>query len=394
MNKVKTIVIGITGGIAAYKALDVVSKLKKLNYNVHVIMTSNAQKFVAPLSFQTLSQNMVATDMFQEAKSWEIEHISLAKKADMILIAPASANIIGKIANGICDDILSTTIMAAKCHIVFAPAMNSNMYENQILQSNIEKLKANGFLFIEPQVGRLACGDVGKGKLADPSYIIEKVEEILYDKKDLIGKKVLVTAGPTIACIDPVRYITNRSSGKMGYAIAKEAKLRGAQVTLISGPTNLKVFDGIKLIDVKTTEEMLNRTIEYFENSDIVIKSAAVADYKPENYSQIKIKKNEDEFDLRLVKDTDILKKLGSLKTKQILIGFAAESNDLIQNAKEKLHKKNLDYILANDITSSDTGFASDDNKVTIIYKDGSSNALEKMSKTEIARKLFDIINK
>lgn len=394
MNKVKTIVIGITGGIAAYKALDVVSKLKKLNYNVHVIMTSNAQKFVAPLSFQTLSQNMVATDMFQEAKSWEIEHISLAKKADMILIAPASANIIGKIANGICDDILSTTIMAAKCHIVFAPAMNSNMYENQILQSNIEKLKANGFLFIEPQVGRLACGDIGKGKLADPSYIIEKAEEILYDKKDLIGKKVLVTAGPTIACIDPVRYITNRSSGKMGYAIAKEAKLRGAQVTLISGPTNLKAFDGIRLIDVKTNEEMLNRTIEYFENSDIVIKSAAVADYKPKNYSEKKIKKNEDEFDLRLVKDTDILKKLGSLKTKQILIGFAAESNDLIQNAKEKLHKKNLDYILANDITSSDTGFASDDNKVTIIYKDGSSNALEKMSKTEIARKLFDIINK
>ena len=394
MNKVKTIVIGVTGGIAAYKALDVVSKLKKLNYNVHVIMTSNAQKFVTPLSFQTLSQNMVATDTFQETRSWEIEHISLAKKADIILIAPASANIIGKIANGICDDMLSTTIMAAKCSIVFAPAMNSNMYENKILQSNIEKLKANGFLFIKPQVGRLACGDVGRGKLADPACIIEKIEEILYDKKDLIGKKVLVTAGPTIACIDPVRFITNRSSGKMGYAIAKEAKLRGAQVTLISGPTNLKAFDGIRVIDVKTTEEMLNCSIEHFKNSDIVIKSAAVADYKPKSYSEKKIKKNEDEFNLSLVKDTDILKKLGSLKTKQILIGFAAESNDLIKNAKEKLLKKNLDYILANDITSLDTGFASDNNKVTIIYKDGSSNALEKMSKTEIARKLFDIINK
>ena len=198
MNKVKTIVIGITGGIAAYKTLDVISKLKKLNYNVHVIMTSNAQMFVTPLSFQTMSQNMVVTDMFHESKSWEIEHISLAKKADMILIAPASANIIGKIAGGICDDILSTTIMAAKCHIVFAPAMNSNMYENEILQDNIEKLKAKGFLFIAPQIGRLACGDVGRGKLADPSSIVEAVEEILYDKKDLKGKKVLVTAGPTI----------------------------------------------------------------------------------------------------------------------------------------------------------------------------------------------------
>lgn len=394
MNKVKTIVIGITGGIAAYKTLDVVSKLKKMNYNVHVIMTSNAQKFVTPLSFQTLSQNMVVGDMFQETKSWEIEHISLAKKADMILIAPASANIIGKVANGVCDDILTTTIMAAKCHIVFAPAMNSNMYENQILQGNIQKLKANGFLFIDPQIGRLACGDVGKGKLADPSYIIEKIEEILYDKKDLTGKKVLVTAGPTIACIDPVRFITNRSSGKMGYAIAKEAKLRGAQVTLVSGPTNLEAFAGIKVIDVKTNEEMLNSVIEHFNDSDIVIKSAAVSDYKPKNYSQIKIKKSSDELELSFVKDTDILKKLGTLKTKQILVGFAAESNDLIQNAEQKLSKKNLDYIVANDITYCDTGFASDDNKVTIIHKDGNSISLQKMSKIEIAKKLFDIINK
>lgn len=394
MNNGKTIVIGVTGGIAAYKTLDIISSLKKLNYEVHVIMTENAEKFVTPLSFQTLSKNMVVTDMFHETLSWEIEHISLAKRADMILIAPASANIIGKIANGICDDMLTTTIMAAKCHIVFAPAMNSNMYENQILQSNIEKLKANGFSFINPQTGILACGDVGRGKLADPLKIVEAVEEILYDKKDLIGKKVLVTAGPTIAPLDPVRFITNRSSGKMGYAIAKEAKLRGGEVTLISGPTNLKTVDGIELINVRTNQEMLNSTIRYFENADIVIKSAAVSDYKPKNYSQIKIKKNQDEFDLSLVKDMDILKKLGTLKTKQILVGFAAESNDLIQNAKEKLSKKNLDYIVANDITAIDTGFASDNNKVTIICKDGSLIPLEKMSKLEIARKLFDIINK
>lgn len=393
MDKKKTVVVGVTGGIAVYKALDVISRLRKADVNVHVIMTEHATKFVNPLSFQSLSQNMVTVDMFAEPKAWEIQHISLAKKADLMLIVPATVNILGKVANGIADDMLSTTIMATKAPVVFAPAANTNMFLNPIVQGNIRKLKEYGYKFIEPASGRLACGDVGAGKLEDTEIISEITLSMLYDKKDLEGKKLLVTAGPTIAPIDPVRYITNRSSGKMGYAIAEEARDRGAEVILVSGPTSIKKPFGIKVIDVKTNAEMLKAVENNFENSDIVIKSAAVADYKPKTYSEKKIKKGDEELSLELQKDTDILKKLGSIKKDQVLVGFAAESNDLIENATSKLHKKNLDYIVANNIVSNDTGFASEDNKVTILCSDGRKIPLPKMSKKQVARELFDLIN-
>lgn len=393
-NSKKTIVIGVTGGIAVYKALDVISKLKKKDFEVHVIMTESATKFVNPLSFQTLSQNIVNSDMFCEPKAWEIQHISLAKKADLIAVIPATANIIGKVANGIADDLLSTTIMATKSPVVFAPAMNTNMYSNPIVQDNISKLSNLGYKFINPASGRLACGDEGEGKLADTDTIAEYIQSIMYDVKDLQGKKVLVTAGPTIAALDPVRYITNRSSGKMGYAIAEEARDRGAEVTLVRGATNLPIPFGVKCVSVKTNEEMLKEVMDRFDDQDIIIKAAAVADYKPKQYSDKKIKKAEDEFNLVLSKDTDILKKLGALKKNQVLVGFAAESNDLLQNAQKKLTNKNLDYIVANDITAADTGFASNDNKVTIICRDGKTISLDKMSKRQVASELFDLIKR
>ncbi|KLU77091.1 bifunctional phosphopantothenoylcysteine decarboxylase/phosphopantothenate--cysteine ligase CoaBC [Clostridium botulinum] len=394
MDEKKTVVVGVTGGIAVYKALDVISRLKKAGLDVHVIMTEHATKFVNPLSFQSLSQNMVVVDMFDEPKAWEIQHISLAKKADLMLIVPATVNIIGKVANGIADDMLSTTIMATKAPVVFAPAANTNMFLNPIVQRNIRVLKEYGYKFIEPASGRLACGDVGTGKLQDTELISNIVISMMHDKKDLKGKKVLVTAGPTIAPIDPVRYITNRSSGKMGYAIASEARDRGAEVTLVSGPCSIQKPFGINVINVNTNAEMLKAVEDNFKSADIIIKSAAVADYKPKVYSDKKIKKGEGEFSLQLERDNDILKKLGSMKENQILVGFAAESNDLIENATTKLHKKNLDYIVANNIVSSDTGFASEDNKVTILCSDGRKISLPKMNKKEVARELFDLINK
>lgn len=392
-NAKKTVVVGVTGGIAVYKALDVISKLKKKDFEIHVIMTESAKKFVTPLSFQSLSQNIVNSDMFSEPKAWEIQHISLAKKADLIAVIPATANIIGKVANGIADDLLSTTIMATKATVIFAPAMNTNMYTNPIVQDNINKLQNLGYKFISPVSGRLACGDEGEGKLADTELISEYIQSIMYSKKDLQGKKVLVTAGPTIASIDPVRFITNRSSGKMGYAIAEEARDRGAEVTLISGATSLAAPFGVKVVSARTNEEMLKQVLDRFNEQDIVIKAAAVADYKPKQYSDRKIKKAEEELNLTFVKDNDILKKLGTLKKNQILVGFAAESNDLLENAQKKLNNKNLDYIVANDITASDTGFASDNNKVTIICRDGETIHLDKMSKRQVASRLFDLIN-
>ena len=390
----KCVVIGVTGGIAVYKALDVISALRKKDIEVYVIMTESASKFVNPLTFQSISQNMVVTDMFAEPKAWEIQHISLAQKADLMLIAPATANIIGKVANGIADDMLSTTIMAAaKAKVIFAPAMNTNMYENRIVQGNIEKLKSYGYEFIEPASGRLACGDIGIGKLADVNTIVERVLAELSDKEqDLKGKKVLVSAGPTIAPIDPVRYLTNRSTGKMGYAIAEEARDRGAEVILVSGPTNLNTPKNVKIINIKTNEEMKNEIFNNFEWADIVIKSAAVADYKPKEYSKEKIKKGEGDLNICLTRDNDILKSLGDIKTHQILVGFAAESNDVLKNAEKKLKNKNLDFIVANDITSSDTGFGSEDNKVVIISKNNEKLELEKMSKKEVASNIFDMI--
>lgn len=389
----KCVVLGVTGGIAAYKALDIVSTLVKQDIDVRVIMTKAATEFVTPLSFQSLSKNQVIVDMFEEPKSWEIQHISLAQRADLMLIAPATANIIGKVANGIADDMLSTTIMATKAPVVFALAMNTNMYENKIVQNNISKLKNFGYEFIEPASGRLACGDIGKGKLEKVDVICEEILSRLYDKKDLVGKKVLITAGPTISPIDPVRYITNNSSGKMGYAIAKEARDRGAEVTLISGPSSLEVPIGIDFIRVKTNEEMFKAVLSKFNDSDIVVKSAAVADYKAKKYSTEKIKKGDGGLNLEFIRDNDILKDLGERKKEQILVGFAAESNNLLDNAAEKLKKKNLDYIVANDITARDTGFASDFNKVYIIDAEGNIKGLDKMTKREVARELFDLIN-
>lgn len=390
----KCVVIGVTGGIAAYKALDVISTLRKKNIDIHVIMTDSATKFVTPLSFQSLSQNLVVTDMFAEPRAWEIQHISLAKKADLMLIVPATANIIGKVANGIADDMLSTTIMATKAPVVFAPAMNTNMYDNPIVQKNIDKLKEFGYAFIEPASGRLACGDTGRGKLEDTKLISDIVASMLYDTKDLEGKKVLVTAGPTIAPIDPVRFITNRSTGKMGYAIAEEARDRGAQVTLVTGPTSLETPFGVDVVKVNTNEEMLRAILDKYETSHIVIKSAAVADYKPKNYSEEKIKKKEENLLLEFERDNDILNLLGKEKRNQILVGFAAESSNVLNNAKDKLKRKNLDYIVANDISSKDTGFASDNNKVIILDNKGEELYLDTMSKRAVAKHLFDLINK
>ncbi|MBU3208628.1 bifunctional phosphopantothenoylcysteine decarboxylase/phosphopantothenate--cysteine ligase CoaBC [Clostridium algidicarnis] len=386
------VVLGVTGGIAAYKALDIISALKKKDIEVNVIMTKSAKEFVSPLTFQTISQNIVVSDMFEEPKAFEIQHISLAKKADILLIAPATANIIGKVANGIADDMLSTTIMATKAKVVFALAMNTNMYNNKIVQENISKLKRYGYEFIEPTSGRLACGDEGKGKLADTKYIADKVESMLYNPKDLEGKTVLVTAGPTIANIDPVRYITNKSTGKMGYAIAKEARDRGAKVILISGPTNLERPFEVEFISVTTNEEMLKEVLLHYEKADIVVKAAAVSDYKTKYYSKEKIKKTEDSMSIEFSKDNDILKILGQKKDNQILVGFAAESSNLIENAKVKLTKKNLDYIVANNILQ--TGFASEDNEVSIICKNGDIIKLQSMNKKKVAKELFDIVNK
>ena len=392
MKDKKCVVVGVSGGVAVYKALDVISRLRKKDVEIHVIMTKSATEFVTPLSFQSLSQNMVITDMFAEPKAWEIQHISLAKKADLMLIVPATANIIGKVANGIADDMLSTTIMATKAPVVFCPAMNTNMYENPIVQRNINLLKEFGYEFIEPASGRLACGDEGKGKLQDTEIIAEETLRRLHSTKDLLGKKVVVTAGPTMVPIDPVRILTNRSSGKMGYSIAEEARDRGAEVVLISGPTSLRKPNGIKVIDIKTNEDMFNAIKNEFKDADIVIKSAAVADYKAKNYSNEKIKKTGDDLNLIFERDRDILKTLGDMKENQILVGFAAESSNLKENAKGKLERKNLDYIVANDISKSETGFASDENKVTIISKSGEEVSLEKMSKREVAKNIFDII--
>lgn len=389
----KKVLLGVSGGIAVYKALDVISRLKKKGIEVKVIMTKSATEFVTPLSFQSLSENPVVIDMFDEPKAWEIQHISLAKWADLVVVVPATANIIGKVANGIADDMLSTTIMATKAEVIFCPAMNTNMYENKIVQKNMATLKDLGYGFINPASGRLACGDIGRGKLENTGIIAEKIIKKLSSKsRDFEGKNVLVTAGPTIVPIDPVRYLTNRSTGKMGYEIAKEARDRGANVTLISGPTSLDIPTGVNFIKVNTNEEMLNAVLDNFNDSNIVVKSAAVADFNVKEYSKEKIKKTDSNLVIELERDKDILETLGKQKTNQIIVGFAAESSNVIENAKAKLKRKNIDYIVANDITSNDTGFASDDNKITIISSLGDVISLDKMSKREVAKNIFDMI--
>ncbi len=394
MLKNKNVLIGVCGGIAAYKVCDLVSKLRKDEANVDVIMTEAAVNFINPLTFQSLSSNKVVVDMFEESKHWEIQHISLAQKADVILIAPATANIIGKIANGIADDMLTTTIMATKAPVVFAPAMNSNMYENSILQENILKLKSKGYFFIDPIEGRLACGDVGKGKMAEPEAVKQFITDMLNTPLDLAGKTVIVTAGPTRESIDPVRYISNHSTGKMGYAIAEKASKRGAKVYLISGPTHLSPPNGVNVINVMSAKEMYKRIMEYFYEANIVIKSAAVADYAPAEANNQKIKKSEDDLTIRLTKNPDILYELGKIKRDKILVGFAMETQNLIENAKEKIKRKNLDFIVANDLMTEGAGFACDTNVVKIIDRDGKIESLPKMTKLELADVIIDKILK
>ncbi|SES73770.1 bifunctional phosphopantothenoylcysteine decarboxylase/phosphopantothenate--cysteine ligase CoaBC [Anaerobranca gottschalkii] len=386
MGKKGVVVLGVTGGIAAYKAADLVSKLKKANYDVHVILTEHGRKFVTETTFQSLSQNPVYLDMFN-IPQWNTEHIALAKRADVFLIAPATANIIGKVCSGIADDLLSTTIMATKAPVVFAPAMNTNMYENPIVQRNIATLKQLGYLFIEPSEGRLACGDIGKGKMAEPQEILEYIEELLTVKDQgtpLKGKKVLVTAGPTREPLDPFRFITNYSSGKMGYAIAQEAKKMGADVILISGPTNISPPKGVKVIYIETANEMFEEVLKYYGDIDIVIKAAAVSDYRPKTYSDKKLKKQQ-EVNIELVKNPDILLELGKLKKHQVLVGFAAETNNLEEYAIEKLKSKNLDMIVVNEIGQKDSGFANDTNIIQIITNKGEKISYPKLEKRECA---------
>lgn len=390
----KTIVVGITGGIAVYKACDVVSRLKKLGADVHVVMTKSATEFVSPMTFQTLSNNFVTVDMFEEVKTWEVEHIELAKKADAFLIVPATANFIGKVANGIADDMLTTTVMATKSQLIIAPAMNTNMYNNPIVQGNIEKLKEYGCMFINPTSGLLACGDRGKGKLEAPEKIVSFVEKFFEEeevKNDLEGKRILVTAGPTIESIDPVRYITNRSSGKMGYSIASEAIKRGASVILISGKTEIEVPSGLyKYIQIESAEDLYQAIIREYDSCDVVIQSAAVADYRPKTYSDNKIKKSDADLYIELSRNKDVAQELGKIKGNKILIGFAAETNDLLENAKKKISKKNLDFIVANDLTKEGAGFKSDTNIVKIIDCEGNISEYPKLLKTEVAEVILD----
>ena len=393
MLKDKTVVIGVSGGIAVYKTLDVVSRLRKLGVNVNVIMTKSATEFVTPLSFQSLSQNYVVCDMFEDPKTWDVEHISLAKRADVFLIAPATANVIGKIANGIADDMLTTTVMATKAKVLIAPAMNTNMYENPILQRNINTLKELGYNFVEPESGRLACGDTGKGKLASPETIVDEVVKLLSKGQDLKGKSIIVTAGPTVESIDPMRYITNRSTGKMGYSIAKEAIERGADVTLITGPTNLTPPQNLKkLVKIESAKDMYEAVLANLDENDVVIKSAAVADYKPKNYSNKKIKKSDDDLVIELDRNKDIAQEIGKIKNNKILVGFAAETNDLIENASLKIKKKNLEFIVANDLTKEGAGFGVDTNIVKIIDKEGNITEYPKMKKEEVANIILDKI--
>lgn len=391
MLKGKTIVLGVTGGIAAYKSPDIVSRLRKENANVEVIMTEGAKEFVTPLTFQTMSNNVVHHRMFNEITSYDVEHISLAKKADLILIAPATANTIGKIANGIADNLLTTVVMASKAKVLIAPAMNTVMYENKFTQENMKKLEDHGYYFINPASGLLACGDVGKGKMSEPWEIVEYIKE-LFIEKDLKGLKILVTAGPTREPLDPVRYISNRSSGKMGYSIAKAALERGAEVVLVTGPTNLDKPLGAKIIEVNTTKEMKEAIEKEFNDIDILIKSAAPSDFRVKNYSENKIKKeaNSNELKLELIKNPDIIKSFGKKKKSQILVGFAAETENLIKNAKGKLKNKNLDLIVANDVTQRGAGFDLDTNIVTLIDKEDRIMEYPMMNKKDLANKILD----
>lgn len=385
----KTILVGITGGIAAYKICELIRKFKKNGANVKVVATPNSLNFVTKLTLQNLSQNEVYVQEF-DVQNWKPEHISLADEADVMVIAPATANTISKIAQGIADNLLTSIACAFSKKMVIAPAMNCNMWNNQIVQENISKLKSLGVEFLEPESGFLACGYIGKGRLCSIDKIYGSVVESLNYSHKLQGKKVVVTAGGTIEDIDPVRYISNYSSGKMGYAIAKSARDMGAEVILIT----TKPFEGpFKIVNVKSAIDMQKAIDKEFETSDIVIMAAAVADYRVKNYSEQKMKKTaEDNLTLELVKNPDILKELCEKKTSQIIVGFCAESENLLENAKEKIQKKGCDFLVANDISRKDIGFSSEDNEVTILDKNGNLKRIEKASKNVIARKILEYI--
>jgi len=392
MLRGKNIVVGVAGGIAVYKVVDIVSRLKKQGANVYVIMTHAAVNFVTPLTFREISGHPVVVDMWAETTNWNVEHIALATTADLFLLAPATGNMIGKIANGIADDMLTTTVMATKAPVILAPAMNTNMYLNPIVQGNISKLAQLGYHFIEPGCGLLACGTEGVGRLPEPEVIISKVMELLNGKNDFAGKKILITAGGTQEAIDPVRYIGNRSSGKMGYALASVAVARGAEVILVSGPTHLLPPPGVVVHAVESASQMREAVLAQFADCDIVIKAAAVADYRPQTQSANKIKKNSATLNLILEKTPDILFELGQLKKHQILVGFAAETQELLAHAQEKLTRKNLDMIVANDITVAGAGFNVDTNIVKLLFRNGHVEELPKMSKTQLAGIILDKI--
>lgn len=387
----KSVLLCVTSSIAAYKSALTARLLVNNGYDVNVIMSKNATEFITPLTFERLTGNKCVTDTFEKVSTYEVEHIALAKKADIVIIAPATANIIGKIANGIADDMLSTTVMACKCPVYIAPAMNTNMYENPIVQHNISKLKGFGYNFIEPQNGMLACGDMGKGKMEEPEIIAEYVYRELQCEKDMKGKRVLVTAGATMESIDPVRYITNHSTGKMGCAVARQAMLRGADVTLIAGNMTEKPPMFVNVINVKSAEDMFNAVKENFDNCDIVIKAAAVADYTPLVTSENKIKKKDGDMKIELKRTRDILKYLGEHKKNQYLCGFSMETENMTENSLKKLESKNVDMIAANNLKVEGAGFGTNTNVITIITRNKITE-LPIMSKREAADRILDEI--
>lgn len=389
--KGKTILLGVTGGIAAYKAVDIASRLVKLGAKVNVIMTKNATLLVQPLTFRYISRNPVSVDMFAEPEDWQPEHIALADKADILVVAPATANIIGKLAHGIADDMLSTTAMAVRCPVLIALAMNCHMYDNPILQNNINILKSHGFEFIEPDYGLLACGYEGKGRLAEPEKIVERIKQILNPPLDLKGKTVLVTAGPTREALDPVRFISNKSSGKMGYAIAEAAAKRGAEVILISGPTSLNPPENVNFIKVESAMQMRDEVMSHASQAQIIVMAAAVSDYRPKETSQQKLKRGQTSLTINFEENPDILAELGKNKNvNQIIVGFSMETENLIENSRKKLEKKKADLIVANDVSKEGAGFGTDTNIVTFIDSSGKTEELPLMSKYDVANAILD----
>ena len=392
MLKGKTVVLGVTGSIAAYKNASLASMLVKQQAEVHVLMTKNATNFINPITFETLTGRKCLVDTFDRNFEYSVEHVALAKKADVVLIAPASANVIGKIANGIADDMLTTTVMACRCRKLIAPTMNTQMFENPILQDNLKKCASYGMEIIDPASGYLACGDTGAGKMPEPEVLYQYIiKEILY-KKDLAGKKILVTAGPTMEAIDPVRYITNHSTGKMGYAIARVAALRGAQVTLVSGPTSLPAPYFVKTVNIQSARQMYEAVVAVSAEQDAVIKAAAVADYRPKHVAAEKTKKKDGDMAIELERTDDILAYLGAHRREgQFLCGFSMETENMLENSRAKLKKKNIDMIVANNLKVAGAGFGTDTNVVTLITAEKETE-LEMMTKEQVAERLLDEI--